>query len=72
MCQQKGCNFITHFLGICSHKKSRKELSDIKSSIMETRIKTNKELREFNKQLNLIIKDENIRVTLTNIKKVSK
>ena len=68
MCNQPKCNPIRHFLGLCKHDQATHELQ---LKVVETRKKTNQELREFNEQLNLIIKDENIRVTLSNIKKVT-
>lgn len=67
MCQQPKCNPIRHFLGMCDHHK---EVEQLQEKIVKTRQTTNKELKRFNKQLNLLIKDENIKVTLTNIKKV--
>ena len=63
------CHLLKHFLGLC---KCDDELNSMKEDIIAGRKKTTKELKQFNKELNLIIKDENIRVTLTNIKKVSK
>lgn len=68
MCQERKCNPIRHFLGLCNHEK---QVGQLQQNIVKTRTLTNKELKTFNRTLNLIIKDENIRVTLTNIKKVS-
>lgn len=69
MCNQPRCNPIKHWLGMCKHYE---QVDDLQKKIVDTRSNTNKELRKFNKQLNLLIKDENIRITLTNIRKVAK
>ena len=68
MCRQKDCNWLTHLLGKCEHNR---EVDLLQNNIVVTRRDTNKELKEFNKQLNILIKDENIRVTLSKIKKVT-
>jgi len=69
MCEVKNCNPIRHLLRKCEHYK---EVEKLQTEIVETRKTTNQELEDFNKRLNLIIKDDNIRVTLSNIKKVTK
>jgi hypothetical protein len=68
MCYQPKCNWLRHLLGLCDHYR---QVSNLHKQIVDTRSMTNKELKKFNQELNLIIKDENIRLTLTNIKKVS-
>jgi hypothetical protein len=68
MCNQPKCNWLKHWLGLCDHHK---QVGELQQNIVKTRTLTNKELKQFNRTLNLVIKDENIRVTLTNIKKVS-
>jgi hypothetical protein len=54
---------------LCRHDEITTELQH---KVVETRQKTNEELMDFNAQLNLIIKDEDIRLTLTNINKITK
>lgn len=68
MCNEPKCNWWRHLLGQCNHYK---KVGDLQYKIMSTRSMTNRELKRFNRQLNLIIKDENIKVTLTNIRKVA-
>jgi hypothetical protein len=68
MCQEHKHNFINHLLGRCKHQERIQELHQ---QIAETRQITSDELEEFNQRLNIIIKDENVRITLKNIKKVS-
>ena len=68
MCHQQRCNWLRHLLGMCKHYE---KVDDLQKKIVTTRAMTNKELKAFNRNLNVMIKDENIRVTLTNIKKVS-
>jgi hypothetical protein len=68
MCDERRCNPIRHWLGLCDHYR---QVNEIQTKIVHTRAMTNKELKQFNRTLNLVIKDENIKVTLTNIKKVS-
>jgi hypothetical protein len=69
MCKQPKCNPIRHFFRLCRHDEITTELQH---KVVETRQKTNEELMDFNAQLNLIIKDEDIRLTLTNINKITK
>ena len=66
MCQNKDCNPIKHFFGLCKH---RSEIDRLQKEVMESKKLTNRELEEFNNRLNLIIKDDNIKVTLSNIKR---
>jgi len=68
MCHEKNCNWLRHLLGQCDHYK---KINHLQKKIITTRAMTNKELKRFNKELNVLIKDENIHLTLTNIKKVS-
>ena len=66
MCKVQNCNWFKHWLGLCRHE----EIEKLQQKVAETRKTTNEELRDFNDRLNVIIKDENISLTLTNIKKV--
>lgn len=68
MCQRNNCHWLKHLLGKCDHYS---KVDRLQKQITHTRKMTNKELRSFNRQLNLIIKDDNIKITLSNIKKVS-
>jgi hypothetical protein len=69
MCQEKKCNWFRHLLGLCEH---RRQVRDIKESIHQTRDYTSQDIAEFNRTLNLLIKDESIKVTLKRISKLAK
>lgn len=69
MCKEYKHNWFNHLLGRCKHES---KVATLQAQIVETRSVTTEDLEKFNHQLNLLIKDKNIRITLTNIKKVTK